>query len=438
MIKFLRIFVLSGIMILVFSGMTLASAQSDVACPDGEPNLVMTAGQFGEEAELINEILDNYMALCPNVTVSTLEVEGLVTDRLGLYIQFLGSKSPAVDIYLVDVIWPGILAEHMVDLYQYAAPDSEAVTQHLPSIIENNTVDGKLVGMPWFTDAGLFFYRTDLLEKYGVDVPQTWDELQQTAKLIQDGERAEGKSDFWGYIWQGNIGEPTTINALEWQASNGGGVIISPDGQIQVNNPETISALERAKSWIGTISPSTVLGHTPGDSLAIWTEGNAAFMRNWPFAIETANAEDSVVAGKFDVGPLPAGDAGARAMVLGGWQLSVSQYSQNPDAAAALVLYLTSPEVEKYRAIQRGDWPTIPALYQDEEVLAAQPVFSRLDDVINNTVARPSTITGSRYNEASTLYSNAVHSVLRGDEDAIIAMEDLEFDLEDLMIELGY
>ncbi len=428
-----------GIVLLVLGGTTtVITAQDEVVCPEGNPNLVVAAGAVGQELEITNDILKSYMELCPNVTVTPLEVEGLVTDRLGLYIQFLGSRSQAVDVYLVDVTWPGILAEHMLDLYQYVPADSEIIAQHFPSIIENNTVDGKLVGMPWYTDAGMLYYRTDLLEKYDLEVPQTWDELESAAETIQTGERSEGNTAFWGYVWQGNIGEPITINALEWQASYGGGVIISPEGEIQVNNPETIAAIEMGSSWIGTISPSTVIGHTPGDSLAIWKDGDVAFMRNWPFAYKISNAEDSPIAGKFDVGPLPAGPDGLRAGVLGGWQLSVSKYSQNPDAAVALVLYMTSAEAQKTRAIEGGFNPTIQALYQDEDILASSELFSRLDEVFSHTVARPSTVTGSRYNEVSTLYSSAVHSVLRGEEDARIAMEDLEFDLEDLMAELGY
>src|SRR5690606_27385834 len=122
--------------------------------------------------------------------------------------------------YNIDVIWPATFAAHMVDFYDYFAPDDATITQYFPQIVENNTVDGRLIGMPWYIDAGLLYYRTDLLEKYGLEVPQTWDELESAARTIQKGERNEGKAEFWGYLWQGKLGEPTTVNALEWQASN--------------------------------------------------------------------------------------------------------------------------------------------------------------------------------------------------------------------------
>ena len=168
----------------------------------------------------------------------------LATDRYGLYLQFFEARSSDIDVYQIDVIWPGDLAEHLLDLYEFGA--KEIADEHFPAIIENNTVDGRLVGIPWFTDAGLLYYRTDLLEKYGLEVPKTWAEFEEVARIIQEGERAEGNEDFWGFVWQGNAYEGLTCNALEWIYSNGGGTIISPDGVITINNPNAIEASEMA------------------------------------------------------------------------------------------------------------------------------------------------------------------------------------------------
>ena len=286
-----------------------AAAQLDgMECPAGNPELVVAAGALGDELALLNQSLAMYMEICPNVTATALETPDLVTDRLGLYIQFLGARSDAVDLYAIDVIWPGIVAEHMVNLYDYVDPASEFVTQHPESLIQNNTLGESLVALPWYTDLGLLYYRQDLLDKYGLGVPATWDELAETARIIQEGERAEGNSEFWGYVWQGALGEATMVNGLEWQAAEGGGVIITPDGEIQVNNDETIAAIERAAGWIGDdgISPSNVIAFTPEDSRAIWEDGNAAFMRNWTYAYNLTT-QNTALNGNFGLSPLPAG-----------------------------------------------------------------------------------------------------------------------------------
>ena len=407
--------------LLVVSGVALAA----------EPvNITVATGAVGQELEISREAATRYMELHPDIKITVLDTPDMVQDRLGLYLQFFEAQSPEVDVYQVDVIWPGDLAEHFVDLYEYGA--KEVAESHFPEIVENNTVDGKLVAIPWFTDAGLLYYRTDLLEEYGLKPPTTWDELEAAATKVQAGERAKGNQDFWGFVWQGNAYEGLTCNALEWLASNDGGSIIEFDGTISVNNPRAVEILEQAVGWVGTISPPGVIGFAEEDARTMFQAGNALFMRNWPYCYSLGNGPDSAIAGKFDVSPLPAGASGAGAATLGGWQLSVSKYSKHPEVAADVALFFASYEEQKVRAIEASMNPTIMSLYQDSEVLEASPFMGNLYDVFVNAVARPSTISAPRYNEVSTLFFNAVHSVLTGKSDASDALEELELDLQDL------
>ncbi len=393
--------------------------------------ITIAAGAVGQEYELSKQGAERYMAAHPNVIIELLDTPDMVQDRLGLYHRFFDTQSSEVDVYEIDVIWPGDLAEHFVDLYQYGAKD--LVAAHFPAIVENNTVDGKLIGMPWYTDAGLLYYRSDLLKKYGYDAPPaTWEELQEMAAAIQKGERAAGKADFWGFVWQGNAYEGLTCDALEWIDSNGGGEIVTPDKKITINNPQAIAAIKRAAGWVGVISPPGVVAFDEEAARAVWQSGNAAFMRNWPYAYSLSNQEESAIQGLFDVAPLPAGAAGRGSATLGGWQLAVSKYSKHPDIAADVVFFLTSPEEQKIRAMASYN-PTIMELYSDADVLAATPFFGALYDVFINAVARPSTATAPNYNEVSTLFFTAVHSVLTGDQKAEAAFAQLETDLENLL-----
>lgn len=401
----------------------LAMAQEKVV-------ITVAAGAVGQELELTREAAQRYMEAHPDVEVRVIDTPDLATDRYGLYLQFFEARSSDIDVYQIDVIWPGDLAEHLLDLYEFGA--KEIADEHFPAIIENNTVDGRLVGIPWFTDAGLLYYQTDLLEKYGLEVPKTWAEFEEVARIIQEGERAEGNEDFWGFVWQGNAYEGLTCNALEWICSNGGGTIISPDGVITINNPNAIEAIEMAARWVGTISPAGVTGFAEEDARSLFQSGNAAFMRNWPYAYALGQSEESVIAGKFDVASLPAGRSGHGAATLGGWQLAVSKYSNNPEIAADVALFMASPEEQKIRAIKGSFTPTIMTLYEDPEVLESAPFFGTLYDVLINAVARPSTVTAPNYNEVSTLFFRAVHSVLTGAKDATTALEELELELQAL------
>lgn len=393
--------------------------------------ITIATGAVGQELELAQAAAQRYMDANPGVTINVLDTPDLADDRLGLYLQFFQAQSSQVDVYQIDVIWPGDLAVHFVDLFEYGAAD--VVGEHFPAIVENNTVDGKLIAIPWFTDAGLLYYRTDLLEKYGFDgPPATWDDLTAMATTIQEGERAAGNADFWGFVWQGNNYEGLTTNALEWQISEGGGTIVSPEGEIQVANDAMIGALERAAGWVGTISPPGVLSYVEDDARAVWHAGNAAFMRNWPYAYSVSLTSEAI-GDVFAVSALPAGASGTYAATMGGWSIGVNRYSENVEAAVAFAKHFASFQEQKRRAISSSINPTIAALYQDADVIEAVPIFAGLDAVFMGAAPRPSTVTGTLYNQVSTLYSTAVHDVLSGDEDAATAMTLLELDLQALL-----
>lgn len=425
--KVMKSLVLVGLVLVMSVGFALNLSAAD------KVKIVFVRGQAaGDEQKVMNGVFDEYMKAHPNVEVKVLEGPQSATDLLGLYLQFFQAKSADADVLQIDVIWPGDIAEHLVDLNQFGGAD--VAKEQFPAIVQNNTVKGKFVGLPYFTDAGLLYYRADLLKKYGFEgPPKTWDELEAMAKKIQDGERAAGNKDFWGFVWQGSAYEGLTCDALEWVKSNGGGSIVEPDGKISINNEPAVKAIERAAKWVNGISPAGVTGYKEEDARNQWQAGNAAFMRNWPYAYSIGNKDDSVIKGKFDVCPIPGAKAGQSAATLGGWQLAVSKYSKNPEIAADVAKYMASKEVQKIRAIQLSSLPTNMSLYKDADVLAKSPFMGRLYDVFINAVARPSTITAPKYSQVSTLFFNAVYSVLTGKAKAQPAFEELALNLEDLL-----
>lgn len=390
----------------------------------------ISCGAVGIEFEVCREGAESWAQETGN-EVRLVSTPNATNERLALYQQLLAARSGDIDVFQIDVIWPGILGNHFVDLSD--AIEQETLDQHFEAIVENNTVDGKLIAMPWFTDAGVLYYRQDLLEQYGRDVPQTWEELAETARHVQGQEREAGNDNMWGFVWQGRPYEGLTVDALEWIDSYGGGTIVAPDGKITINNPQAVQALETAASWVGDISPQGVLNYSEEEARGVFQSGNAVFMRNWPYAWPLANAEDSPIKGKVGVASLPkGGEDGKPTGALGGWQLAVSQYSPNQEAAIDLVKHLSSQEEQKRRAIIGGFNPTIRSLYEDREVIEANPFFKELYDTFVNAVARPSGVTGERYNQVSAEFWNAVHSVLSGQQEAEAALAQLERTLDRL------
>jgi trehalose/maltose transport system substrate-binding protein len=351
-----------------------------------------------------------------------------MTERLELYHRYLEAKSSTPDVYYIDVVWPAVLGDQMVDLNQYLAKES---ADQLEIELRNDTVNGRLTGMPFDTELGVLYYRADLLRKYGYrDPPATWDEMEKMATRIQAGERAGGNKDFWGYVWQGAAYEGLTCNALEWQASYGGGTVIEPDGSIDVNNPRTIAAMKRARRWIGTISPPSVIAFKEQDSRNLLHAGNAAFERDW---LWRQFSEESLVPNPkamIAISLLPGGPAG-RASTLGGQSLAISKYSRHPQEAAALVRYLTSHDEQLTLWKKHAMLPTRREFYTSPEYLQDRPGIAQLwQDLRTVAVVRPSTVTGRHYDEVSRAYFSAVHSILAGEADAETAISGLQAKLE--------
>jgi trehalose/maltose transport system substrate-binding protein len=391
--------------------------------------ITVVSGAVGNAVENFAALVAPWEAETGN-TVTLVPMPASTSDQFGQYRLWLAAGNGDIDLYQTDVIWAPQLAEHFVDLTEAAA---ELAPTHFPSIIESQTVNGKLVALPIFTDAPALYYRTDLLEKYSMPVPTTWEELTATAQVIQDGERAAGNPDMWGFVWQGNAYEGLTCNALEWVKSFGGGQIVEPDGSISINNPQAIAALELVQTWVGTISPDGVLAYQEEEARGVWQTGNAVFMRNWPYAYGLGNGDDSAVKGLFEAVPLPTGGGNdTSAATLGGWNIAVSKYGDNQEAAISLALYLAGPEAQKQRAINESNLPTIVALYDDADIAAAQPIIPRWKDVFLQAVPRPSAPTLGNYNEVSSLFWSAVHETLSGNGTAAENLELLEADLTDL------
>ena len=357
------------------------------------------------------------------VHVDMIPAWGTSAEQLSSISRLLALSRNQPDVYLIDVVWTGTLGTALLDLAPHADPDAHA---HLPALLKNDTVQGRLVSLPFYVNVGMLYYRTDLLKKYGFGKPPaTWDELEIMAARIQKGERA-GNPDFWGFVWQGGAYEGLTCDALEWQESFGGGSIIEPDGAISVNNPRTAQALRKASGWIGNISPKGVLSYTESDSLAVFGAGNAAFLRHWSGALSPNRSREMPIRGRFAATLLPAGPHG-RAQAMGGFHLAVSRHSAHSREAVRLVLYLTGSQVQLRRALSAGYLPTIPRLYQDPALLRAIPAAADLRNAGEDAwVVRPSTVAGEKYRDVSKAYYQAVHNILSMHTDPAECLQELQ------------
>ena len=364
-------------------------------------------GQVGTDADF-DKILAGKFQADTGIQMNVVPGPAAATERYAQYQRTFQGQSADIDVMMIDVIWPAAFAPFLTDLNPKLGDQAKLNVQ---GILDNNTVDGKLVGMPWFGDFGILYYRKDLLQKYNIAAPpKTWQELQTQAKTIQDGERA-ANANFAGFVFQGNAYEGLTCNTLEWLASNGAGQFV--DGNtVNISSPAAATVLNLIKGFVGTVSPRGVTTYQEDETLQAFTGGNAAFARNWPYMYSVAGGTSSQVAGKFDVTALPAASGQKPVGTVGGWQLGVSKFSKVQDASVEFVRYMTSPDVVAWRGTVGSYVPLQQAVSDNPAVQAAQPYLKNLADVVR--VTRPSNALGENYNQGSTVIFQAVNQVLNG------------------------
>jgi trehalose/maltose transport system substrate-binding protein len=348
--------------------------------------------------------------------------------QLQLLRELLQSKAPTPDVYGIDTIWSGALSDYLVDLRPYFSGE---LSNEDPQVLASYIVQGKLIAIQYHPSMGVLFYRADLLERYGYSAPpRTWEELETMAVRIQNGERARGEKDFWGFVWPGARSEPLSCQGIEWQMGEGGGHIIESDRKISVNNPNVIRAWERAAHWVGWISPPSVLSYSDWDAQnAFWISGRAAFQRGWSDYF-THHRPELPFRQKAGITSLPAGKS-ARVSTLGGYALAVSQSSVHRSEAIKLVEFLTRREAQAQAVYSHSEPPWGIQVYELPSILAKLYPWSKKASERPGAmiVSRPSAVTGLNYDAVSRAYVRAEHSVLARQSNAPEAAAALEKEL---------
>jgi len=342
---------------------------------------------FGKET--IAQVVDQYNQSQGKVHVTYIELpppSSSTEVHQGL-VQQLARRNGTPDVFTQDVIWIAEFARAGWALALDPYFSADVRKQYFPGLIEACTFQGKFTALPWFVDSGMLYYRTDLLQGAGAKVPETWDEMTQTAEAIQKS----GKAQF-GYLWQGKQAEVLVCDAVEVIASNNGAILAADGKSARVNDEHAVGAIQFLYDTINKskISPSDVLSWDEEPSRMPFTGGKAAFLRNWSYVwgISQDPSASSVV-GKVGVAPLPHFPGGHSAACLGGYQYGVNAASKNRDAAIEFVTWMSSPATQLHFALQLGIAPTRPAVYDEPELEKQQPFMHRLQSVFTGATPRP-------------------------------------------------
>jgi multiple sugar transport system substrate-binding protein len=397
---------------LALAGTALAQAQTTLR--------IFTGGQ--QRPDVMRQIVDGYMQRNPNVKVEV-EVGGATSEQQQQYLNtVLASKDSALDLILIDVIRPAqwAAAQWAEPLDSYLGAEKDAVmARYLPAYRAANIVNGKVIALPYFADAQFLHYRKDLLEKHGVAPPKTWDELKAGAQKILAAENAP---NLRGFETAGAPIEGTVCTYLVpmW----GAGEDLTKDGKLNLSGD---AAKKPFQLWAdlkeAKVTPPN-LAEIPTDRIRQNLQaGNLIFGMTWGYVWNRAqNDADSTVKDKIGVVPLPGFTADRQSTCIGGWQVAVSAFSKNKAEAAKLARYLSSPEVSKQQAVLASHLPVFPEVYNDADVLKANPWFAQALPVVQAARSRPVT---PRYTEVSEIMRTNMNAFLAGTKTADQALGDM-------------
>ncbi len=355
------------------------------------------------QPQVWRQVLDKFEAANPGTKVA-IETGGNTSEAQAQYLNtIMSAKDPSLDVLILDVIRPAQFAAA-----GWTVPfEGKDMSSYLPAYAEANTVNGKVVALPAFADSMFLYYRKDLLDKYGIAPPKTWDELTAAAKKIAEGER---NPDLQGLSFQGKAIEGAVCTFLLPYWSQGKNLV--ENGKLTFDKTAAVNSLKLWKSFVDQgVAKKNIAEVATDDTRKEFQAGNVVFAVNWSYAWAQSQGKDSAVAGKVGVARLPAVAGGEQATCLGGWEWGVSAYSNHKDEAQKLVEYLSSQETSTFMAVNGSLLPTYPAAYKDEAVLKAAPWFGDALQVVETAKPRPVT---PRYNEVSEVIRTTVNAVLAG------------------------
>ena len=340
----------------------------------------------------------------------------------------LQSGRSTMDIIAGDVVWPAQFAanNYILDLSDRFTQKMQA--DYLEGPVQAVQFQGKTYGVPWFTDAGMFYYRKDLLENAGFsEPPRTWDEMKDMSERI----RADSGTKF-GYVFQGAQDEGGVVDALEHIWNAGGDVL---DGsRVIIDSPESAEGLNLRRSLLTDgVAPQASGDYTTQESQASFTNGDVVFMRNWPFVYGLLSDPETskVKPGQVDIGALPvAGEGDTSFSGLGGWNFMVNATAEDKlEEIWTFIEFMSAPEQQQTFAVESARLPTLKSLYEDDEVLDKLPVARLGREALENTRPRP---VSPLYSDMSLEMAEQFNAALKGDVPVDEALANLQTGLQEI------
>lgn len=356
-----------------------------------------------DEAQQWQPLVNKFNQQHPKIKLEVIEAPSDSNQVEDLYTSsFLLGNSP-YDLVYMDIVWTPKFAAAgwLLDVSDRLSKQETA--KFLTGDIQGGMYQGKLYRIPFRSDAGMLYYRQDLLTQAGYQPPETFSELIQIAQDLQQ----QGLAD-WGYVWQGKQYEGLSAMFVEILKGKGAFWIDTETLEVGLDKPEAIAAVEFLRNTIEQkISPPGVTTYAEEETRRLFQNGKAVFLRNWPYVYSAAL--DSPIAGKYSIKPMVhdlGQDSGA---CQGGWGLGIAKSSQHPDEAWQVIEFFSSENAQREYILDTGYVPSRISLFNDPEIVAKYNYYPKLLSVVRNSALRPPI---SQYAQASDILQRYLSAAL--------------------------
>ncbi|MBI4833767.1 MAG: ABC transporter substrate-binding protein [Planctomycetes bacterium] len=393
----------------LITGIVLAVILNLTACGKAEQgNITLrfldAADTGGAWKSLITEFEQSY----PNIKVELVEGPAATNSREDMYARSFMAGESVYDMVYMDIIWvPKFASAGWISpLDEFFTPEEQA--KFLPGDIAGSKYQQKIYRVPVRTDAGMLYYRKDILEAHNLKPPQTWDELNRIAIELQK------PPELYGFTFQGMQYEGLICCFLEilW---GGGTDLMDESNQIVIDSPQAIESLTWLCDLVNRykIVPPDITKYQEEDARRLFQEGHAIFMRNWPYAWTLAQGIESPIKDKIGIIPMVHKEGQRSAATLGGWGFAIAQSSPNKQAAWKFIQFVSGEKGQKIMHFKNGAIPTLHGLFKDAEIISESPHYSDLYKVLLTARPRPGHPSYAHISDILQLY---VSSALVGKE----------------------
>lgn len=418
-------FIAIVVLIAMSVGLILAfgPAPSDAA---SKKQVTITFVEGKDATGTTKKILTQFMKKNPDIKVIYKENPSDTGQNHDQLVTVFSAGGSDIDVFAMDVIWPAEFAQagYTLPLDRFIKRDKINLNDYIKGAIDAAKFKGQMWAFPRFTDAGLLWYRKDIVPQN--ELPKTWDDLIKVAK------KYKGKNGTkYGYLMQAKQYEGLVCDAVEFIAAYGGKVV-DESGNIVINNKGTVDGLNMLKKVISSgIVPPNVNTFTEVETHTAFINGQAVFARNWPYMWAMVNGPESKVKGKVGVLPLPAGSKGSAAC-LGGWMVGVNKYTKNPEASWRLLKFLVQKEGQKLMALWNGNIPVYKPLLSDKDVIKANPLLGDKKFVEGILAAVPRPVSPI-YPKISDVMQIELSNIVNNKKDVKTAVLDMDKKLKEIV-----